>query len=69
MSEYYIKDGELYHYGVKGMKWGVRRYLNSDGSLNAKGLKKKRKLQGRLDKNIERQNKADKKRKKGYKRD
>lgn len=25
MSEYVIKDGELYHYGVKGMRWGVRR--------------------------------------------
>ena len=25
MSDYYIKDGELYHYGVKGMKWGVLR--------------------------------------------
>lgn len=25
MSEYIIDSGELYHYGVKGMKWGVRK--------------------------------------------
>lgn len=33
---------ELYHYGVKGMKWGVRRYQNTDGSLTAAGKKKAR---------------------------
>ena len=28
-----ISEEELYHYGVKGQKWGVRRYQNKDGSL------------------------------------
>ena len=28
---------ELYHYGIKGQKWGVRRFQNTDGTLTAKG--------------------------------
>lgn len=31
---------ELYHYGTKGMRWGVRRYQNADGSLTEAGQKR-----------------------------
>lgn len=32
-------NGELYHWGIKGMKWGVRRWQNEDGTLTPAGRK------------------------------
>ena len=43
----YYGSNELYHYGVKGMKWGVRRYQNEDGSLKTAGQRHRSETEGR----------------------
>lgn len=37
MDDSYIVNGKLYHHGIKGQKWGERKYQNEDGSLTPAG--------------------------------
>lgn len=37
-----VYSDELCHYGIRGMRWGIRRYQNPDGSLTAAGKKRKK---------------------------
>ena len=39
-------SNELYHHGILGQKWGIRRYQNADGTLTPKGKKRYDKLTG-----------------------
>ena len=45
MSIYYVSgipysSDELYHHGIKGQKWGVRRFQNTDGTFTEAGKKR-----------------------------
>ena len=35
-----MNETYLVHHGIKGMKWGVRRYRNEDGSLTPAGKRR-----------------------------
>lgn len=51
MEVVYYYGEELYHHGIQGQKWGVRRYQNPDGTLTDEGKK-------RYDKIVKRETKA-----------
>ena len=49
-SGYFVSEGPyLMHYGVLGMKWGVRRYRNADGTYTAAGKKRHADQQARYE--------------------
>lgn len=40
-GDFFLKEtDELMHFGIKGQKWGVRRFQNKDGSITPKGKKR-----------------------------
>lgn len=40
VNEMYVKANSLYHHGIKGQRWGVRRFQNKNGSLTPAGRKR-----------------------------
>lgn len=46
--EIHTASDELTHWGIKGMRWGIRRYQNKDGSLTPAGKKKLRAEQAKV---------------------
>lgn len=62
MSNYIVQNSELYHYGVKGMKWGRRRYHNEERKQQKAERKQQRQeyKQQRQQQKVERKNNINK---------
>lgn len=53
----YLKIKELYHDGIKGMKWGIRRYQNYDGTLTEEGKRRYNKGAVEVEKELQKEGK------------
>ena len=54
----YTEYEYLAHSGIKGMKWGIRRYRNEDGTLTEAGKKRYAKMNAKVDKMYDRKTRA-----------
>ena len=50
MEHELYRSDELTHHGIKGQRWGIRRFQRKDGSLTPAGEKRRAKLESELDK-------------------
>lgn len=57
-DKYVICSEELAHHGIKGQRWGIRRFQNRDGSLTADGKRRRSLVETVHDYRISRKRKA-----------
>ncbi len=69
MGIYYIAgypvSDELYHHGIIGQRWGVRRFQNEDGTLTSEGKRRYRKISEKYSEKADRAKAEGDKKKKG----
>lgn len=51
-NAFYLDTNYLEHHGILGMKWGIRRYQNKDGTLTAAGKRRAAQFQAKQQKNV-----------------